>query len=116
MFPPYEQPDFATLSTKSNHLKKEFYGLAEFFLLFSKKERDKTMDWIELREEVASLPAKYTQAVDDILKSQSYFSWGCRLFGSVVSSVGLSSTDRAGQIQAITDLLPLLKESEPQVL
>src|SRR3990167_3491600 len=111
---PYLQPNFATLHTKSKCLKKQFYGLAELFILFSKKDHDKIMGWIELREEVLSLKAKYDQAAKEIWDAQSYLSRGFRFWGTVATSVGLSPTDRAGQIAALTDLIPLLKDNEPQ--
>lgn len=113
MPPSYEQPDFASLCAKSKLIRQDFWNLSALFILHSKKE-DKIMRWAELKDEVSSLSAKYDRAAAEIWESQSYYSRGFRLFGSVATSVGLSPTDRPGQIKAITDLIPLLKEPQAQ--
>src|SRR3990167_5091530 len=116
---PYRQPNFVTLYKQSQSLRETFYKSANLFYLFTKKPRDKkeldeSMGWPELREEVLSLSTKYTVAEAEISQLQGYFASACRFFGKGLASVGLSPTDRAGQIASLSSLIPLLKEDEPQ--
>ena len=119
MPPPNIAPDCRDLYTKSQALSLKFYDVAGVFRLFSKHDPQKMMEWAEFRELVSSLPLKYEQAAQEIWRSQGVMAKGFRWFGtatsSAVSSFGFShvtthTTDRAGQIAAITGLLPLFRE------
>lgn len=119
--PAYTPPDFSTLFAASKDLKRDLSKVVKGFNLRSHDDSNRSMSWAELKHKVANIQTEYDKAAAEIWTGQSYFSRSFRLFGTAASvaasAAGLShssahTTDRQGQITAITDLINILDQSQ----